>query len=156
MCMRRFGQASGEPWCARRVSARIRVSPTEEAELGQAFRISRPQRAESFPSGPAGGLPSGSRLEKAKKEVGYHTTDRRGRSRAGNRSSFAGISTGAGRSRGTPRSVFPDRKSTRLNSSHGYISYAVFCLKKKKTNRLPHTNLTPSRANRTPATLVPH
>src|SRR2546422_6442265 len=28
--------------------------------------------------------------------------------------------------------VVPDRKSTRLNSSHGYISYAVFCLKKKK------------------------
>src|SRR5256884_4451954 len=28
-----------------------------------------------------------------------------------------------------------DRKSTRLNSSHGYISYAVFCLKKKKTTR---------------------
>src|SRR5256884_7243868 len=26
-----------------------------------------------------------------------------------------------------------DRKSTRLNSSHGYISYAVFCLKKKRT-----------------------
>src|SRR5256884_4492038 len=29
-----------------------------------------------------------------------------------------------------------DRKSTRLNSSHGYISYAVFCLKKKKRGRL--------------------
>src|SRR2546422_5640466 len=29
--------------------------------------------------------------------------------------------------------VCRDRKSTRLNSSHGYISYAVFCLKKKKT-----------------------
>src|SRR2546422_8115855 len=28
-----------------------------------------------------------------------------------------------------------DRKSTRLNSSHGYISYAVFCLKKKKKER---------------------
>src|SRR2546429_1440489 len=28
-----------------------------------------------------------------------------------------------------------DRKSTRLNSSHGYISYAVFCLKKKRKNR---------------------
>src|SRR2546429_4844882 len=27
-----------------------------------------------------------------------------------------------------------DRKSTRLNSSHGYISYAVFCLKKKRKN----------------------
>src|SRR5205809_6044792 len=33
-----------------------------------------------------------------------------------------------------------DRKSTRLNSSHGYISYAVFCLKKKKTPTTPsHT-----------------
>src|SRR6185503_9644983 len=38
-----------------------------------------------------------------------------------------------------------DRKSTRLNSSHGYISYAVFCLKKKKGGKarssrsaLPH------------------
>src|SRR2546422_11655556 len=30
------------------------------------------------------------------------------------------------------RMVLGDRKSTRLNSSHGYISYAVFCLKKKK------------------------
>src|SRR2546422_8153984 len=28
-----------------------------------------------------------------------------------------------------------DRKSTRLNSSHGYISYAVFCLKKKNKSR---------------------
>src|SRR2546429_1041110 len=50
-------------------------------------------------------------------------------------------------------SILGDRKSTRLNSSHGYISYAVFCLKKKnkntqkpfadrKTERLRH--LTPS------------
>src|SRR2546422_2426698 len=31
-----------------------------------------------------------------------------------------------------PGGANPDRKSTRLNSSHGYISYAVFCLKKKK------------------------
>src|SRR2546430_12199933 len=32
--------------------------------------------------------------------------------------------------------VFGDRKSTRLNSSHSQISYAVFCLKKKKTSHL--------------------
>src|SRR2546429_7193764 len=32
-----------------------------------------------------------------------------------------------------PAAARADRKSTRLNSSHGYISYAVFCLKKKKT-----------------------
>src|SRR2546422_11515195 len=31
-----------------------------------------------------------------------------------------------------PQGAAADRKSTRLNSSHGYISYAVFCLKKKK------------------------
>src|SRR2546422_3168963 len=31
-----------------------------------------------------------------------------------------------------PYEELADRKSTRLNSSHGYISYAVFCLKKKK------------------------
>src|SRR2546422_7490556 len=33
---------------------------------------------------------------------------------------------------GPPLVAWLDRKSTRLNSSHGYISYAVFCLKKKK------------------------
>src|SRR2546429_5044369 len=33
-----------------------------------------------------------------------------------------------------------DRKSTRLNSSHGYISYAVFCLKKKNSTMLLHTS----------------
>src|SRR2546422_7032615 len=34
-----------------------------------------------------------------------------------------------------------DRKSTRLNSSHGYISYAVFCLKKKKKDHSTHCSL---------------
>src|SRR2546422_7284317 len=34
--------------------------------------------------------------------------------------------------RSAPARISTDRKSTRLNSSHGYISYAVFCLKKKK------------------------
>src|SRR3712207_7122904 len=43
---------------------------------------------------------------------------------------------------GTGDFVFRDRKSTRLNSSHANISYAVFCLKKKKTTNncaYPHT-----------------
>src|SRR2546422_7681907 len=41
-----------------------------------------------------------------------------------------------------PDSTQLDRKSTRLNSSHGYISYAVFCLKKKKKemNRITLTS----------------
>src|SRR2546430_7684184 len=43
--------------------------------------------------------------------------------------------------RGTTRQTAPDperdRKSTRLNSSHSQISYAVFCLKKKKIQTIP-------------------
>src|SRR2546430_9534721 len=35
-----------------------------------------------------------------------------------------------------------DRKSTRLNSSHSQISYAVFCLKKKKAQRARHIEIT--------------
>src|SRR3989337_3890750 len=43
----------------------------------------------------------------------------------------------------------PDRKSTRLNSSHGSISYAVFCLKKKNTTQnLDHVRLGPTAALR--------
>src|SRR2546429_825984 len=34
-----------------------------------------------------------------------------------------------------------DRKSTRLNSSHGYISYAVFCLKKKKNTHTQNADV---------------
>src|SRR2546422_7282028 len=39
------------------------------------------------------------------------------------------------------RTDFSDRKSTRLNSSHGYISYAVFCLKKKKKHMFQLVNV---------------
>src|SRR2546422_8525472 len=47
---------------------------------------------------------------------------------------------------------YRDRKSTRLNSSHGYISYAVFCLKKKKKKRRDHTSATKSiHTRRTPS-----
>src|SRR2546422_4083943 len=45
----------------------------------------------------------------------------------------SGIVSGQGQSDTRAQRLLPgDRKSTRLNSSHGYISYAVFCLKKKK------------------------
>src|SRR2546430_8719112 len=54
-----------------------------------------------------------------------------------------------------------DRKSTRLNSSHSQISYAVFCLKKKKTTLIlpiPHTALHSARAHdyRYPASRAAH
>src|SRR2546426_5003569 len=50
------------------------------------------------------------------------------------------------RARGPPRKRRrADRKSTRLNSSHLVISYAVFCLKKKKKKQDINTNHTPNR-----------
>src|SRR5205809_3227108 len=45
------------------------------------------------------------------------------------------LAQGIGARDGAKLREYIDRKSTRLNSSHGYISYAVFCLKKKKKNR---------------------
>src|SRR2546422_3832101 len=56
---------------------------------------------------------------------------------------YAAVTANAGStlgSRAAARAL--DRKSTRLNSSHGYISYAVFCLKKKKK---PHHRLSTSK-----------
>src|SRR2546426_5864548 len=43
--------------------------------------------------------------------------------------------------------IHADRKSTRLNSSHLVISYAVFCLKKKKTNKIRTTLRTSIRSH---------
>src|SRR3712207_7355952 len=45
---------------------------------------------------------------------------------------------GAGRGQQGQTPLAADRKSTRLNSSHANISYAVFCLKKKKTDNSPN------------------
>src|SRR2546421_9302973 len=42
---------------------------------------------------------------------------------------------------------FPDRKSTRLNSSHDQISYAVFCLKKKKKKLVTHVDYSRVRSS---------
>src|SRR2546422_8199245 len=49
-----------------------------------------------------------------------------------------------------PRALREDRKSTRLNSSHGYISYAVFCLKKKKKRNRNKRNTHPQRPRTEP------
>src|SRR2546430_12009187 len=46
-----------------------------------------------------------------------------------------------------------DRKSTRLNSSHSQISYAVFCLKKKKLSHVYRLSL--STSHRAPASITP-
>src|SRR2546426_9025670 len=85
--------------------------------------IRRPPRSTLFPSttlsrsrpAAAGGGAAAPRLRAARQ--------RRGRAHQKRPALRAGVRAGAG----------GDRKSTRLNSSHLVISYAVFCLKKKKT-----------------------
>src|SRR2546422_8612617 len=64
----------------------------------------------------------------------YTTLFRSGRRAIDHTSAQLGCSGGEvfRRGEGQDRRRERDRKSTRLNSSHGYISYAVFCLKKKK------------------------
>src|SRR2546422_3825707 len=67
-----------------------------------------------------------------------YTTLFRSPTRRAGAASTSSSSTTRSRSRASSkprRRERTDRKSTRLNSSHGYISYAVFCLKKKKKKK---------------------
>src|SRR3712207_7921717 len=61
---------------------------------------------------------------------------RRGRGAGGDASGVAPRWEGSGAADGGKMGAAVDRKSTRLNSSHANISYAVFCLKKKKQNEV--------------------
>src|SRR2546430_5648413 len=61
------------------------------------------------------------------------------RSQAADRPGGRGHRPGAARGGSSRSRVRGDRKSTRLNSSHSQISYAVFCLKKKKKNKNDNT-----------------
>src|SRR2546422_4353122 len=67
------------------------------------------------------------RPESAQHLPGLQRLDRRPHTRALRRHALWRLKETGGRD-----GDLTDRKSTRLNSSHGYISYAVFCLKKKK------------------------
>src|SRR5438876_8736667 len=74
------------------------------------------------------------------------------RLRVSDRGRHRGGTHGARITSETPTVLIRDRKSTRLNSSHPSISYAVFCLKKKKKNNKTQktiytTNITHSTKN---------
>src|SRR2546422_3200993 len=90
--------------------------------------IRRPQRSTLFP------YPTLSRSKKAATNppCPNHTTSTATSSTSSSDSAYTNHQRYQPRSLMRPSSSFTDRKSTRLNSSHGYISYAVFCLKKKK------------------------
>src|SRR6266542_6430887 len=66
----------------------------------------------------------------------YTTLFRSNPQAPGSRPASCARSTSKGTSPNSGAANGLDRKSTRLNSSHGSISYAVFCLKKKKTMRI--------------------
>src|SRR2546422_1186160 len=67
--------------------------------------------------------------------VRYTTVKRSGRRGRSSMTSWGTVTRRPDTSSSTRVGAVLDRKSTRLNSSHGYISYAVFCLKKKKLMR---------------------
>src|SRR3712207_7196880 len=99
----------------------------------------RPPRSPLFPTPPLSGPPSGRRpaprpgsparlpAEEARGERDRHDDPAEGREQQEQR-----VGDGEAAVPGADHQL--DRKSTRLNSSHANISYAVFCLKKKKTN----------------------
>src|SRR2546429_6361406 len=66
------------------------------------------------------------------------------------------MQTGIGNRSSIAQLDIRDRKSTRLNSSHGYISYAVFCLKKKKDTHNPPTLHNQDHAPSVPITHHPN
>src|SRR5690606_41553812 len=89
--------------------------------------IRRPPRSTLFPyttlfrSGPVG-------VRRCRRRAAYDAHERGARHEPRRKAETGSRSSGTGRAGG-------DRKSTRLNSSHVKISYAVFCLKKKKKTK---------------------
>src|SRR3712207_8294248 len=92
--------------------------------------IRRPPRSTLFPYTTLFRSPRGAR-ERDRAEGGRPDRDRRDLRRGDDRR------RAAGRAGGGP-ALREDRKSTRLNSSHANISYAVFCLKKKNNHWRTH------------------
>src|SRR5256886_7852868 len=70
-------------------------------------------------------------------ELRHHHAGGVGHQKAARSRKARAIFTGFGMNASSIAGAYGDRKSTRLNSSHSQISYAVFCLKKKK-NKEPH------------------
>src|SRR5690349_23660432 len=95
--------------------------------------IRRPPRSTLFPYTTLFRSPGGLQVEIAVVQHGFET--RREEDRLAGRGAGAGIGRARIDEGALDRAAATDRKSTRLNSSHVEISYAVFCLKKKKIVR---------------------
>src|SRR5690606_42064967 len=98
-------------------------TPISTLSLHDALPISAHPAGRRFPGGPPPIGPRGAAV--AQPATRHHTA----------RSDPAAAAHLEPARRGRPGDPVGDRKSTRLNSSHVKISYAVFCLKKKKTTK---------------------
>src|SRR2546422_5457302 len=100
--------------------------------------IRRPPRSTLFPYTTLFRSPRRGAQGGVARSAGVVEDDTQAQARAGEKAADAVAHDGAEGAARAPDGT--DRKSTRLNSSHGYISYAVFCLKKKKhqPSRAPH------------------
>src|SRR5699024_12452075 len=118
------------------VTYRFLVCPLPPSLVSSFFRLPRPPRSTLFPY---------TTLFRSLRGTSHSTV--RLHSAYGPRLSASSLSAGREARRGDPRrprkySARRDRKSTRLNSSHVSISYAVFCLKKKTKNENAHVGTT--------------
>src|SRR2546422_4368856 len=113
---------------------KLRKSQAEHPPLGAHAAIDISQAARIYSTSGTSGMPLYIPLTKSDVEdwrrIGRDTYSKNGL-KAGER---VVTTYGAGPFVAGASLAALDRKSTRLNSSHGYISYAVFCLKKKKTH----------------------
>src|SRR2546430_3056135 len=117
---------------AARASARaselgvIAIDPLVRECLTRAQHL--PRADQTHPQPPHAGLAPGGPLPQQRKQLREVAPPHQGR-------------VGQPRARG-PCAPVGDRKSTRLNSSHSQISYAVFCLKKKKNTQMTSARMT--------------
>src|SRR5690606_41613697 len=111
--------------------------PRARVAVSRRFVLGRPARPEVYPLSLHDALPISSLMRKVAL-VEISTLSRRPASASPRISSDSPLEyTSAVSNRLTPASR-QDRKSTRLNSSHVKISYAVFCLKKKTLTLIPY------------------
>src|SRR2546430_737225 len=111
--------------------------------------IRRPPRSTLFPYTTLFRSPRLSATRRGPPASAFPGSSRRSLPACRGASTHRGGSPGTGTSRysGRRRAAPPDRKSTRLNSSHSQISYAVFCLKKKKKSNTRLASRFPPRTD---------
>src|SRR5439155_4350764 len=115
---------------------------TSLSPLSSFFFLHAPAPPEIYTLSLHDALPISARAARAGQRPGASCDDR-----AARHGTRCDLSAADRRPHQLPRGLSPDRKSTRLNSSHVAISYAVFCLKKKKINDVVYAQIFVDKSN---------